>query len=77
MNVLEVDNVFDLVSWAVRRASCNSSIEKGLLYTSALSDETFIVSFVPILPTYVKTSVLKAEEELWERLSANALAMSR
>ena len=52
------------VSWALRRASRNYSIDKCLLYTSALSDENVIVCFSAFLRTDAKASVLKAEEEL-------------
>ena len=44
--------------------SCNSSIGMGLLYTSALSDEMFMIFF---------SDVLRTDEELLERLSVNAL----
>ena len=45
-------------------------IDKSLLYTSALSDENFIVCFSAFLRTDTKASVLKAEEELCEKVSA-------
>ena len=47
-----------------------------MLYTSTLSDEKLILFFSALQRTDVKTSVLKAEEELRANLSANALAMS-
>ena len=52
------------VSWALRRASCNSSKEKGLLYTSAFSDEKLLFCFSALQRTDAKASVLKAEDEL-------------
>ena len=60
------------VSWALCRASCNSSIEKGLLYTSALSDEKFKFWLSAFLQTDAEAAVLKPEEELCQTLSGNA-----